>query len=232
LARRAALAAPLALLAWGRAGGEEALAATGAGAAPRILVVLRTSAPIRAPFVALEDIAEIALPREAAGRALPLRDFVGRVFLGFAPGDGELRRIGREEVRERLRETGLQPGSFQVEGAEETLVHRGEAPPGAAAGSGGEAARHAPAEGEAPPPAREVEAGASVLLRQDLGLVQVEEPCKAMGSADRGGLVEVQVSRTGKRIVARVLAKGVVEPHVSLSTLTPAAGAAEGTSQP
>ncbi len=230
-----------------------------------MLVVIRASAPVRGAFVRLREVAD--LPNDPHR----LREFAGEILLGFSPGTGAVREIAAEDVATRLREAGLAPDLFSINGARRTAVFLDEgtqALPGDGEGTLGVESessllrRAAAARSEAPPPAarREVrrpaplvarvegrakadrdresvrapaprsardpgtngasggsgledhdlEKGEVLVLRTSGQALFLEEPVRVLGGGPSPDLIEVQNIRTGKKLLARVVDRGVV----------------------
>jgi flagella basal body P-ring formation protein FlgA len=75
-------------------------------------LVLKEKARIQGRFVKLVDLLEPARGSEAARRS------VADVWLGRSPRDGEVRRIGADEIRRELERRGLDPDAFTLVGRE------------------------------------------------------------------------------------------------------------------
>ncbi|MBI4585791.1 MAG: flagella basal body P-ring formation protein FlgA [Planctomycetes bacterium] len=200
-----------------RASAEESL-----GEARKMLLVLKASAAAAPPFVALADIAEF--PNDP----LALRAPAAALFIGLTPKSGEVRSIPRGEVLERLRTAGLPVEKIRLEGAQETVVlaSREEVRPDPGLDAG-DARRPRPAASGKPAadlkpvpsskkgsddPDPAVKEGDVLILKSDRGVVQIEEPVKALAAGKAGDLIPVANLRTGKNLTAKVLDPQAVVP--------------------
>ncbi len=81
-----------------------------------VTVELRAAASLSGEYVRLGEVADLKGDRRQAAQA-------GKLFLGMTPSRGESRRISREMIRNRLRETGLHRGVI-LRGANAVIVRR------------------------------------------------------------------------------------------------------------